>query len=107
MELNSIVMALDKSDLQAIDNIVAKRIGPLEKGQTNLEKRQFSLEQGQERFENGVSRLEKGQARLEKKINSIDSKFDRLFNFLDKDVSVMKEKIATRLGIKVSELSAQ
>ena len=79
-------MTLDKSDLQAIDKIVINRIGALE---------------------NGVSRLEKGQARLEKKINSIDSKFDRLFNFLDRDVSVMKEKIATRLGIKVSELSAQ
>jgi len=71
-------MSLDKSDLQSIDKLFTRRIGP----------------------------LEKGHARVEKKIDKIDKKFDKLFNFLDRDVSVMKAKIAKRLKMDVSELSA-
>jgi hypothetical protein len=71
-------MSLDKSDLQAIDNIVTKIIRP----------------------------VEEGHARVEKKIDKIDKKFDKLFNFIDRDVSFMKKGIALRLGMKVSELSA-
>ncbi len=42
---------------------------------------------------------------LEKKVEKIDRKFDKLFNFLDREMSLMKKKIASRLGIEVSELS--
>jgi hypothetical protein len=45
-----------------------------------------------------VKPLQGGQKKLDKKI-------DKLFNYLDKDVSTLKRKVATRLGINVSELS--
>lgn len=63
-------MALTTSDLEAIDNIVAKRIDP-----------------------------------LEKRVIKMDRKIDKFFNFLDKDIYKMKQKISAKLGINIFELS--
>ena len=63
-------MALTNSDLEAIDNIVAKRIDP-----------------------------------LDKRVIKMDRKIDKFFNFLDKDIYKMKQKISAKLGINISELS--
>ena len=40
-----------------------------------------------------------------KDLKKIDKKLDKFFNYLDKDVSHFKRKVATHLDIPVSELS--
>ena len=93
-------MTLTQPDLQAIDSLIKKRIGPLERGQASLQKGQSQLEKDQAKLEKGMAQLQKGQSQLEKKIdvvdlkiNKIDKKFDLLFNFLDKDVSSTRRRL--------------
>ena len=82
-------MTLTKFDLKAIDEIVIKRVRPLEKGQASLR--------------SDVVFLKKGQVSLKKGQKRIENKFDELFNFLDKDVSHLKKRVAYHLGVNVSE----
>ena len=59
-------MSLTKSDLQAIDQLLEKRIGPLEKGQESIKK----------------------------DLKKINKKFDKLFNFLDREWSKLAKRIS-------------
>jgi myo-inositol catabolism protein IolC len=38
-------------------------------------------------------------------VKKLDKKFDKLFNYLDKDVSYFKKRTAYHLGVDVSDLS--
>ncbi|KKU03133.1 MAG: hypothetical protein UX03_C0022G0012 [Candidatus Woesebacteria bacterium GW2011_GWE1_45_18] len=79
---------LTKTDLTAIDKIVQKRTGPLEKGQASLEKGQASLEKGQ-------ASLEKGQASLEKGLRRIEKKLDKTINFFDREHLQLRKRVET------------
>ena len=59
-------MSLTKSDLQAIDQLLEKRIGPLEKGHESIKK----------------------------DLKKINKKFDKLFNFLDREWSKLAKRIS-------------
>lgn len=87
-------MALSKSDLEKIDNLIVKRVSgiiqsetepinnrldSLEKGQSNLSNRMLSLEKGQTNLGNRMISLEKGQKRIEKKL-------DKSTDFLDRQI---------------------
>ncbi|KKU65080.1 MAG: hypothetical protein UX88_C0006G0009 [Candidatus Woesebacteria bacterium GW2011_GWC2_47_16] len=72
---------LTKTDLTAIDKIVQKRTGPLEKGQASLEKGQASLEK------------EKGLRRIEKKLDKTINFFDREHLQLRKRVETIEHKL--------------
>lgn len=78
-------MVLTKSDLQAIDKIIVKRVQPLEKGQIKLEK--------------GLVKFEKGQKKIQKDLKIIVRSFDTEYLGLKKRV----EKVESHLGIQPPE----
>ena len=77
---------LTKTDLIAIDKIVLKRIGPLERRQAALEGGQAALERRQAALEGGFGRIEK---KLDKTINF----FDREHLQLQKRVETIEQKL--------------
>ena len=104
-------MTLTKNDLEAIDQIITKRVQPIEKGQFRLENGQMKLEKsilalegGQAGLKKSMSALEDGQIGLEKGQMKIEKRFDKLFNFLDKEHSKLKmevKDVQVHLGLPV------
>lgn len=73
-------MALTNSDLQAIDKIVANRIGPLEKGQANLEKNYANLAKGQKKIASELNKwtkfFDRDYVKLLRRVVRIENKLD-------------------------------